>query len=492
MKKLLAMLLLLAMLGTMLASCNKDKDPSKTGEITAAATGDAADDYLPAPKAEYEGREYGIIFREDYAYEWEYDEADAGSHINDAIYKRNQAVENRYQVALTYYPVVSTGNGVFEANFMDPITTTVLNGENVYQMAAGYEYRLAYNSALGNFLDWYKINNVDLSADWWDGDFAEAASYKDHTYIMTGSLSLSHLYSSSCVFFNEDMINSTVAGGASEVFATVEDGTWTLETFYNYVKEFTADDDGVEGMSENDTYGYATNDTTAVDAFLFCSNIPVSGRNSDGEIKLYSMSEKLTNLASKLNEIINTSGNTYNQSSTQVDMNVHIGMISKGKTAFTTSALRYAVDLRETTVNYGILPYPKYDESQKNYYSITMDYSTAFAIPKTAEQDIDFVGTITEAMAYYSYQYVRDALYNTVLKYRDAKDAESSKSVDIILANPKYDFAYIYAFSWGDEQGPTAALRNCIGAGSADIAGYFEQFKTKYNTKLADFLVNFQ
>ena len=167
-------------------------------------------------------------------------------------------------------------------------------------------------------------------------------------------------------------------------------------------------------------------------------------------------------------------------------------MISKGKTAFTTSALRYAVDLRETTVNYGILPYPKYDENQKKYYSITMDYSTAFAIPKTAEQDIDFVGTITEAMAYYSYQYVRDALYNTVLKYRDAKDAESSKCVDIILENPKYDFAYIYAFSWGDQQGPTAALRNCMRAGSADIAGYFEQFKTKYNTKLTDFLVHFQ
>ena len=492
------MLLLLAMLGSMLMACNKgkdkDKDNTKKTESTQAedATEDLADNYLPAPKAEYAGKEYGIIFRDNYAYEWEYDEADAGSHINDAIYKRNQAVESRYDVLFNYYPVVATGNGVFESNFMDPITTSVLNGENVYQMAAGYEYRLAYNSALGNFLDWYQVDNVDLDAKWWDGDFAEAASYNNHSYIMTGSLSLSHLYSSTCVFFNEDMINSAVAGGTTEIFGKVEDGTWTIESFYNYVKLFTADDDGVEGMSENDTYGYATNASTAVDAFLFCSNIPVSGRTSDGEIKLYSVSEKLTNLASKLNEIINTSGNTYNQSSSKVEMNVHIGMISKGKTAFTTSALRYAVDLRETSVNYGILPYPKYDENQKKYYSITMDYSTAFAIPKTAEQDLDFVGTITEAMAYYSYQYVRDALYNTVLKYRDAKDAESSKCIDIILENPKYDFAYIYALSWGDEQGPTAALRQCIRAGSADITGYFEQFKTKYNTKLAEFLTEFQ
>ena len=106
--------------------------------------------------------------------------------------------------------------------------------------------------------------------------------------------------------------------------------------------------------------------------------------------------------------------------------------------------------------------------------------------------DIEFVGAITEALAYYSHQYVRDALYNTVLKYRDAKDAESSKCIDIILANPKYDFVYIYAGAWGDMQGPASILRNCIGAGSDSVASYFDQFKSKYTTKLADFLENFQ
>ena len=491
MKRCLAILLLLAMMGTMLVACKKDKG-SELGSGTDAVTNDPADDYLPAPKAEYADKEYSILYRDSYAYEWEYNEADAGTHINDAVYKRNQAVENRYSIVLTLYPVLATGVGVFETYFMDPITVSILNGENVYQLAAGYEYRLAQNSALGDFLDWYQIPNIDMSADWWDGNFAEAATYKGHTYIMNGSLSTSHLYSSSCVFFNEDMLNSAIEGGAAEVFAKVDDGAWTLDTFYEYIKLFTADDDGVEGMSENDSYGYATNTSTAVDAFMFCCNIPLSAKTDDGEIKLYSVSEKLSNLATKLNEIINLSGHTYNQSTTKVEMSVTIGMMARGKTAFTTSALREAVNLRELDLNYGILPYPKYDEQQKKYYSITMDSSTAFVIPKTAQEDIEFVGAITEALAYYSHQYVRDALYNTVLKYRDAKDAESSKCIDIILANPKYDFVYIYAGAWGDMQGPASILRNCIGAGSDSVASYFDQFKSKYTTKLADFLENFQ
>ena len=490
MKKLLAMLLLLAMLGTMLMACNKDKEPTVTG---GEETADGADAYLPAAKAEYENREYNVIFRDNYEYEWVYDESNAGSHINDAIYKRNTAVENRYKVLLNYIPVVATGAGVYETNFLMPIQTAVLNGENAYQLAAGYEYRLAYTSALGDFIDWHSVDNVDLDSDWWDGKFATAASYKNHTYVMTGSLSLSHLYSSSCMFFNEDLVNSKLENGSAEIFEAVENGTWTLDTFYGYVKQFTSDDDGVEGMDENDSYGFATNDTTAVDAFMFCSNISVSRRTDDGGIELYSVGNKLSDLASKLNDIINKSGNTYNLSTSTVEgMDSHIGMIVRGKTAFNTGALQNATTLRETTVNYGILPYPKYDENQKNYYSITMDFSTAFAIPKTEQDDLDFVGTITEALAYYSDVYVKDALYSTVLKYRDAKDADSSACIDLILASPKYDFAYIYAYSWGDQQGPTAMLRKCIRQKTDAISALFQTQSSVFNTKLEDLLTQFK
>lgn len=492
MKKLLAMLLLLAMLGTMLVACNKDKgnagDGKQTGEVD-----DAADESLPEAKEEYVDREYNIIYRDTYEHEWVFDADLAGSHINDAIFKRNQAVETRYKVLLMYHPVVSSGYGVYETNFMGPVETAILANENAYQLVAGYEYRLAYTSALGNFVDWYTVSNVNLDGEWWDGGFASAASYHDHTYIMNGSLSLSHLYTSSCMFFNQDIINSKIENGTEEIFGKVQSGDWTLEAFETYVKMFTADDDGVEGMSENDSYGLGTNDTTAVDAFLFCSNISVSGRTDDGEIKIYSVGDKLSNLATTLHRIINTSGNTFNQSTANIEgLDIHIGMISKGKTAFSTGVLENATKLRETNVNYGILPYPKYDEKQKNYYSITMDFSTAFAIPKTEADDLDFVGAITEAMAYYSDTYVKDALYNTVLKYRDAKDEESSKCVDIILGNTRYDFAYIYAYSWGDQMGPSALLRSCIRAKTDAITILFDSYSPTYTSKLTTLLENFQ
>ena len=490
MKRLLAMFLLLCMLVTVFAACNKNKDKDgQNAQSQEEASTNLADAVLPAAKAEYIGKEYKIIYRENYSYEWEYNEEEAGAVINDAIHLRNKAVEDRYGIFLVNYPV---SNSSFEDQFLQPIQVSILNGENAYQLAAGYEYRLAYNSALGDFYDWYQIPNVDLNADWWDGDFAAAASYRNHTYIMSGSLSLSHLYSSACVFFNQDIINNKVEGGSDEIFALVENGTWTLEAFENYVTLCTADDDGVDGMTKDDSYGFATNHSTAVDAFLFCSGISVSGRTEDGTIKLYSVGDKLSNLATTLHRIMNTSGNTYIQDGSDAEIDSHIGMMLRGKNAFTTSYLKSAVQLRDTSINYGILPYPKYDAAQESYYSITMDFSTAFAIPKTAESDLEFVGAISEAMAFYSYQHVRDALYSTVLKYRDALDANSSKCIDIILENPRYDFAYIYAFSWGDQQGPSALLRNCLKGNTDAVSVLFKSYKDGYNTKLGYFLENFQ
>ena len=306
MKKLIVFLLLLSMALAMLASCGDDKpvvdqtQEQKTGgeEIS-----------LPAPEEEWKDREFKIIYRDSYDYEWVFDEALAGATINDAIFERNTAVEDRYGIIIN---PSSVPNVSFETDFLQPIKNSIAAGDDIYQLAAGLEYRLAANSAYGDFLDWYQIANVDLTADWWDDGFAEAASYNNSSYVMTGSLSLSHLYSSSCVFFDQNIINAGIADGAAEIYQHVWDGTWTLDAFYGYVQMFTMDNgDGV--WDEKDTYGYATDVNTAVDSYIFCSEIALTQRSDQGEITLIAPTEKLINLTNKLNMIINTSGNTYVQ-----------------------------------------------------------------------------------------------------------------------------------------------------------------------------------
>ena len=104
------------MLVPTLAACNKDKnkeDKDKTIASEEAST-DLADAALPGFNENWAGKEFNIIYRETYGYEWEYSEEETGNAINDAIFKRNSAVEARYGILLVNRPVA---NSSFENDF---------------------------------------------------------------------------------------------------------------------------------------------------------------------------------------------------------------------------------------------------------------------------------------------------------------------------------------------------------------------------------------
>lgn len=482
MKKVLAIFLLLAMLLACFVGCAKNDENDDT---TTAATVEG--EKIPLPEADYSGKDFTILARQNYSYEWDYIPEEAGAAINDAIYQRNEAVQRRYGVKLT---MAYVSNADFEADFMNPLNNSIKAGDDSYQLAAGYEYRLAPNVTTGAFLNWYDVPYVDLDGEWWDKEFAEAVSYKDNAYIMTGSLSLSHLYSSSCFFFNQDMLDSIKSAGTSEaLFASVKDGSWTIEKFY----ELAADCSSESGDGEwdiTDTYGFATNTSTAIDGFLFAFDIPVSVRNNKGEIVLNPIGDKTVDALKKINDFVNKESQTFIQPTNGTEIDPFVGMLKEKKAVFSTGRLADGQTLRTTDVNYGIIPYPKWEASQENYYSFTLNYSTAFAIPTTVK-DQEFVGTITEALAYFSHKYVRDALYNTVLKYRDAKDLASSECIDIILSHTKYDFAYIYAYAWGDVAGPATLFRKYVDMNQNSINVGFIKSEKSWNTTLEKFLQNF-
>lgn len=484
MKRIVALLLLLCIVLMAFVSC-QDDGPAKDESTREEQTGE---DNVPLPKADYSGKTFNIIARENYSYEWEYVEEQAGSVINDAVFDRNSAVEERYGVIIT---TTLVSNASFENDFLLPVNNSIMAGDDLYQLLSGYEYRLATTVSNGDFLNWYEVPNIDLEQEWWEKDFIDATSYRGSSYVLTGSLSLSHLYSSACFFFNQDMLNSRFPGGSDEIFDHVDDGTWTIDTFYEYAKECSINVNGDDVWDSEDTYGFATNTSTAVDGFLFAFDIDITKKDSKGTPTLAGVDEKLVNATVKINDIINVGGHTYIQPTIGTELDPFIGMFLKSSAVFSSGRLADAQKLRESELNYGILPYPKWDAEQEGYHSFTLNYSSAFAIPRTVE-DPEFVGTITEALAYYSHLYVRDALYNTVLKYRDAKDENSSKCVDIILNGAKYDFAYIYSYAWGDVQGPGTLFRNCIDQKITYIASGFKSNETRYNTVLTEFLKNFK
>ena len=92
---------------------------------------------------------------------------------------------------------------------------------------------------------------------------------------------------------------------------------------------------------------------------------------------------------------------------------------------------------------YGILPLPKFDEAQEDYYTNAWDQFSVFAVPKTiADEDKEVVGIVFEALNAESYKTVYPAYYDKALKSRYSAEPATAEIVDIIMAGRKLEFLF--------------------------------------------------
>ena len=80
--------------------------------------------------------------------------------------------------------------------------------------------------------------------------------------------------------------------------------------------------------------------------------------------------------------------------------------------------------LRDMKSDYGIIPYPKYDENQDGYYTFQHDQIGLFTIPVTSTKK-DMAGAVLEAMSSESSKTVVPSYYEVALKSKYSRDSES-------------------------------------------------------------------
>ena len=101
---------------------------------------------------------------------------------------------------------------------------------------------------------------------------------------------------------------------------------------------------------------------------------------------------------------------------------------------------------RETPFEYGILPYPKFDEAQKSYRTMSSNGLVTFSVPVTSEGD-EAVGAVIEAMGYAGNKYTTPAYFETALKIKYAHDDETAQMLDLMKNSEYTSVAGMFAAS---------------------------------------------
>ena len=118
-------------------------------------------------------------------------------------------------------------------------------------------------------------------------------------------------------------------------------------------------------------------------------------------------------------------------------------VFSEGRAMFYYGLLSRAVThFSDSDVIYGVLPMPKLDETQDQYYGGSTD--RPIVVPTTASDDLDNIGIVIEALNAEGYKQVYPAYYEVAMKTRYADQTDDAKMIDIVHDNVIIAFTYLY------------------------------------------------
>jgi len=195
MKKIIAMLLLTALMASaVLTSCSSDSVDNSAETTTAAnaetTAAETEETRIPSnlpENADLEGyvmKYYGAKLQKDtnnsdlgiYASEQN------GDTINDAVYKRDSAVMEKYNFDIKY--IECTDGSLHPVKTIKPI---ILAGDDAYDAFLDGAAEFTALAAEGMLVDMRTLENMDLDSPWWPQTIVDSLTIGDSLYAVVGS-----------------------------------------------------------------------------------------------------------------------------------------------------------------------------------------------------------------------------------------------------------------------------------------------------------------
>ena len=470
MKRAISLLLLAAML-TAGTSCGgtpsgNNDTPDGQEQTTETTSGETTSPLYDLEKKDYNGREFRISVNKKYEDEMWVEEENADV-CNDAVYNRNVKVEDYLNIKIKTVPSEN------ETVQVSDISKNLMAGDDVYDLTAVYTWLAGGPALQGFYYSWKDVPVVDFSREWWVTDANEAFNINGNQFVAVGDLSITTLLLSYAVFFNQRIAG---ANQFPNLYETVLDGKWTIDTLIDLSKDMYQDINGDGKADAGDSYGFAADKVTNLDAWTAAFDIPLTAKDSGGAPTACIDLGKTQTAIDKVYSLYYDT-KTYLTGGDGKEIEV----FANGNTAFLTTWINNSFStLRAMKDDYGILPYPKFDESQESYYSNSMDNYSVLSVPKTV-QDTEFVGRVTEALTRENHFSVVPAYYDVALTSKYARDEQSVAMLDIIMNGRMYDFSILHS---GELANLPYFFRNLIANKKTTVASSYAKIETKVNEGL--------
>ena len=357
-----------------------------------------------------------------------------GEVFNDTIYERNAGIADKYNVDLRYFGYDDTDS--IGTNLAQKVSESILSGDNEYDIVVTHMHKgtvqLLNQGYLANWLD---VPGLNLDAPWYSTSINENLTIQGYLPCIVSDFNITSQIFTFALIFNKRMVESY---DLASPYETVNAGGWTLDYFSDYIKAVAADVDGNGTFDENDSYGYTGNTGISMQGFVYGAGLKfVELENGKPVIQL--QSEKVATVYGKIKSLYDDDHKTFLNKKTDALCPIPF---DSDRILFISIRFVNLESYRDAT-DFGVVPYPKYDEKQEDYCSY-VDGRGALTLLPITNTNHEMTGALLEALSRASYESVVPVYCETVLESKYARDEETLEMLDLIFANRVFDFGYVY------------------------------------------------
>jgi len=493
-KKILTILIISVMIAVIFAACKDDEDDDTQPTTTTATTTVSDGEITPVPVVQ-ESDEMARILPNlpdmnwgEYTFkvltlEWEESselaiwqsrdiaaEEETGDPINDAVYRRNRTLEEKYNFTvkqvfpanLTAPASISMSNPAGDgSSFLTFIRTAIAAGDNYFDAVSMPFAILPIAAQEGLFIDLFDLYYLDFEKPWWNQNAVKSFSILNKLFFTIGDFTLVNRDTISVMLFNKQLIADLQLENPYEL---VRNGEWTLRKLSEMARAAAADLNGNGTMDlDNDRFGFISS-TFSDWALRTGAGVRFADIDADGLPFLIFGREIDYSATYAVHDIMNAdfTWNVWN------DINYRNHRVSRPERVFTEdrglfmgATVRTIENLRGAETDFGILPMPWFDENQREWYLDPMGgFGSAMAIPIFHDFDaLDKIGFMLEAISAESMYTIIPAHHDVQLHGKFIRDEESSEMLDIIFSSLVWDTGMFYGWGGFDITGAAASGR---------------------------------
>ena len=438
MKRTLCLLLSLLLLAV---SCSEGENAAEGGdETTAAPSAEAVETEaapeeteLPGPDlpedTDFGGAEFtfGVVENPNAKNAIVMEEL-TGEVLNDAQFTAIQEANEALNVTIGEYVMTS---GYPAANALMPLITA---GDDVVQVANVFCVDAPTLMGKGYAIDYASVPYIDLTKPYWDAGINESLTLAGMRYAAIGDLSISTHDLTYILLFSSSLISQN---NLESPYSLVFEGKWTMDAMKTMMETVMLDANGNGERDADDVFGYLAANKMVLPSFWIGAGEKSMENDENGTPVLAMTDERFVSVIEKIFAM------TYDNNArfkTAEDSDVPTAcrdMFATGHSLFLDCSLFWVAALRDMETDFGIIPYPKYDENQADYCA-RVSYYMPPMIPVT-NGNLELTGAVLEETNYRAKLHITPAYYEISLKGKYSRDPESISMLDLIFASRVVD-----------------------------------------------------